>query len=692
MSGGSVSAMAERPRPEPSTAVTLAALLEWRARVMPDALAVQYLDDGEREGERRTFGMLDQAARRLAGLLVSRGLVGRTALLLIPQGPVFLEAFFACAYAGVIAVPAYPPRRNARSARIESIALAASPAAVLTTAATGIELAARLDPVSAVRGVPFIAVDELAGEAPALDPPDDLDAVVFLQYTSGSTAAPRGVAVTHRNLASNLAVICDSLDGHSATATVSWLPLFHDFGLIGNALGSLYAGNPLYLMAPTAFLQRPLRWLEAIARYGVSHAGAPNFAYDLLVDRTTPADRAAIDLSAWRVAYSGAEPIRAATLDRFAAAFAPSGFDPLAWAPCYGLAESTLVVSAGRGARIRSLDRRALAEGHALESVDGSGARLVGAGRIHPSYAVRIVDTGRGTSCPDGRVGEIWVSGSSVAAGYWGQPDQSATAFAARTADGEGPFLRTGDLGFLQGDELFVTGRAKDVLIVRGQNVYPQDVEALTASLAPSAYVVGGVAAFALSDEGDRVGISVEVRRGVSLDTDGAARGSAIASTIIDELELAIDEIVFVPQGALPRTSSGKLQRHLCRAAFETAAWRVLGRWTRTGVPGATEPAELVPVSAATLAAADAATRAVMIEAFLRQLVAEILETTPAAIDPLRTPSELGLDSMRVVEIKYRLDEATGVETDPMLLVEPRSLRALADAVAQLPAPPGAGT
>ncbi|MGE3275886.1 MAG: AMP-binding protein [Vicinamibacterales bacterium] len=666
---------------------TLAGLLRWRAGATPAALAVQYLENGEHEGARLTFAGLDASARRLAAVLRARGLAGQVALLIVPQGTAYLEAFYACAYAGVVAVPAYPPRQNARAGRIEAIARASAPAVVLTTRATADEMAARLDPASLVLAPPRILVDTLTGHAPAFEEPEDPDAVVFLQYTSGSTAEPRGVALTSRNLLSNLVACGDCLGSDVARGVVSWLPLFHDFGLIGNALGAMYSGCPLYLMAPTAFLQKPLRWLQAISRYDVSHGGAPNFAYDLLVERTSPADRAMLDLSRWAVAYCGAEPVRAATLERFSAAFAPAGFSPSAWAPCYGLAESTLVVAGGppgTGARVRRLDRAALGAGRVLDAPGAGGAELVSAGRIHPTYTLRIVDGDTGVERGPGEVGEIWVAGPSVGAGYWRDPERTAEVFSGRTADGDGPFLRTGDLGFRDGDELFVTGRVKDLLLARGQNIYPQDVEAIATAQDPAAYIAGGAAAFAVgtADGLERAVLAVEVRRGTRVDEGADGRGRTIAAAVLDELDLALDAIVFLPQGALPRTSSGKLQRHQCREAFLADAWRVVGRWSREAGSAASGHAAGEPVTAALIQSAPAADRAALVELFLRQLIAELLDTIPEAIDPERTGSELGLESMRIIEIKYRLDEVTGIEIDPMLLVEPRPLRGLAEAVA----------
>jgi acyl-CoA synthetase (AMP-forming)/AMP-acid ligase II len=460
----------------PNDPPTLIELLQRRADEQPERHAFSFLADGEGEAEARlSYGELDRRARALGARLRALGLAGERALLLYPPGLEFIAAFFGCLYAGAVAVPAYPPRANRPMTRLRSIAADARPRAVLTTAGQWPDA----DKWSA--GVPELqGLARLATDAPAddwdrrwRDPGAGGQTLAFLQYTSGSTATPKGVMITHGNLLANSATIRACFASTAESRGVFWLPLFHDMGLIGGVLQTLYCGGSSTLLSPVAFLQRPLRWLQAISRTGATISGGPNFAYDLCVRKVTPEQRATLDLSRWHVAFNGAEPIRAETLERFAEAFAPCGFRREAFLPCYGLAEATLLVSGGPpgappalvAARAADLgrDRVVPADAH-----DAEARVLAGSGRVPAELEVAIVDPATGLRLPADRVGEIWVKGPSVAQGYWDRPEATAQTFRAALADaGAGPFLRTGDLGFLRDDALFVTGRLKDLIIIR---------------------------------------------------------------------------------------------------------------------------------------------------------------------------------------------------------------------------------
>jgi acyl-CoA synthetase (AMP-forming)/AMP-acid ligase II len=554
----------------------------------PERPAYLFLSDGERESERRTYRDLEQRALALGAALEQRGFAGQRALLLLPPGLAFVDAFFGCLCAGVVAVPAYPPASDRPTdrtlPRLRAIAADARPAVVLTTAA----LAGFIAPLAAALGAACLAVEEVASDLAASwrDPGVSRDTLAFLQYTSGSTATPKGVMISHGNLLANEAMIQAAYEQSAQSLIVGWLPLYHDMGLIGNVLQPLYVGAPCVLMSPIAFLQRPRRWLEAISRYQATTSGGPNFAYDLCERRIGPADRAGLDLSSWQVAFDGAEPVRDESLERFARAFEPCGFKRSAFYPCYGLAEATLFV-AGGGRRVEPVvadfDAEALSADRIVPAVSETGRsqRLVGCGHAWGEETLVIVDREQGTECPPGRVGEIWISGPHVARGYWNRPEDTARDFAAELQGPEGargPFLRSGDLGFLHDGELFISGRAKDLIILRGRNLYPQDLE-LTAERSHGALRAGCSAAFSVEKPGgeESLVLVLEVDRG----TDPAEYekiAEAIRVAVAREHEARAEDVVLLPPGSIPKTSSGKIQRHASRAAFlagePAEAWR----------------------------------------------------------------------------------------------------------------------
>ncbi|HSK81412.1 MAG TPA: fatty acyl-AMP ligase, partial [Thermoanaerobaculia bacterium] len=447
-------------------------ILENRAAEQGERPAYVFLSYGETgvAEERLTYAELDARARAIGASLQEAGAGGERVALLFPPGADFVASFFGCLYAGAVAVPALPPRPRGADPRLQAICRDARPRVALTTAEKlpALERAAAEIPElkAALRMAP--ATEGAADWRRAdLGP----EALAFLQYTSGSTSSPKGVMVSHGNLVHNEELIRRTFEQSSGSVVLGWLPLYHDMGLIGTVLQPLYTGAVSYLMTPGAFLQRPARWLEAISRYRATTSGGPNFAYELCVRKVGEAERESLDLSSWQVAFNGAEPVRAGTLRRFAEAFAPCGFRATAFRPCYGLAEATLLVSGGRPEgepRVRALDAEALERHDVVEGDAARSRELVGCGAA--MQEVLAVDPESGDPCPPGGVGEIWVAGPSVARGYWERPEETATTFGARLADGTGPFLRTGDLGFVSGGELFLTGRLKDLIILRGRN------------------------------------------------------------------------------------------------------------------------------------------------------------------------------------------------------------------------------
>lgn len=453
---------------------TLVELLRCRAEERPDALAYVFLEHGEAPGPSLTYGELDARARAIGARLAELSACGERALLLYPPGLDYVAAFFGCLYAGAVAVPAYPPdpARLGRSLpRLCAVAADASISYVLSTSAiASMATALALDAPELARAR-WIETDRLpeAADGSVLEYVARRDALAFLQYTSGSTASPKGVMVSHGNLLSNLEYLERAEENDADTISASWLPAYHDMGLIEGILHPLYGGYLSYLMSPAAFLEKPLRWLQVVSRCRVTNSGGPNFAYDLCVRKTTEAERSQLDLRAWRVAYNGAEPIREGTLRRFVEAFEPRGFRASAFYPVYGLAEATLLVSTGTRVYepvCKSFDAARLRAGFAAEAASSEDAvPLVACGSAWLATRVVIVDPERRTLRSEGEIGEIWIAGPGVARGYWGRREESARAFDARLAgEGGGPFLRTGDLGFLLGGELFIAGRIKDCI------------------------------------------------------------------------------------------------------------------------------------------------------------------------------------------------------------------------------------
>jgi amino acid adenylation domain-containing protein len=572
---------------------SLVELLRARADAAPFRPAYTFLADGETEQARVTYAGADRAARAVGAVLRAAGCAGERALLLFPHGLDFVAAFWGCLYGGAVAVPAYPPRGARGLPRLRAMVDDARPRAVLTTAALLDEARGWFG--AEADGLAWIATDALAEDAAEgwTDPGASAGTLAFLQYTSGSTAAPKGVMVSHGNLLHNLRLLQEGWAQGDDAVVVSWLPLFHDMGLIGNVLEAVHLGAPCVMMSPAAFLQRPLRWVQAVSRYGATLSGGPNFAFDLAVRRTTPEQRAGLDLSRWSAAFNGAEPVRRDTLERFYEAFAPCGLRREALQPGYGLAEATLVVSAGRvpgtPPLFRSFDGAALERGRLAPVEDGvAGARpLVGCGRVVGDQTVAIVDPETRRACADGTVGEIWVMGPSVAGGYWDRPDETEDVFHAVIADtGEGPFLRTGDLGFVHGGELFVAGRAKDLVIVHGRNHYPQDLE-LTAERAHAAVRPGCGAAFTVdADGGERVVLVCELGRD-GVRADPAPVAEAIRDAVAEEHDLPVHRVVLLRTGGIPKTTSGKIQRRGCRAALLAGELEVVFDWTDGAVASA---------------------------------------------------------------------------------------------------------
>ncbi|HEX7186575.1 MAG TPA: amino acid adenylation domain-containing protein, partial [Thermoanaerobaculia bacterium] len=661
-----------------SDPATLIERLRSRALLAPGRRVYTFLADGEEEQGRLTFAELDERARAIAAELRRRCRPGDRALLLYPPGLDFAAAFFGCLYAGLVAVPAYPPRSPRALPRLRSILEDSSPALALAPAASAARIRGWFARHPDLPSIPWLATDEvpLAMAEEWRDPGVRGDDLAFLQYTSGSTSAPKGVMVSHGNLVHNQRVIEGACRHGEESVFVSWLPVYHDLGLIGQVLQAVWTGAHCVLMAPVAFLQHPPRWLRAVSRYRATTSGGPNFAYELCLRKVAAEG---LDLSSWQVAFNGAEPVRASTLERFAEAFAPAGFRREALYPCYGLAETTLMVSGGRpevAPAVHAFDPEALAAGRIAAAGDGGAGRpLVGCGGILSDLEAVIADPETGAACRPGRIGEIWVAGGSVARGYWNRPEETERIFGARLPDGRGPFLRTGDLGFLHEGELFITGRIKDLIILRGRNLYPQDVE-LAAERSHPALRTGGGAAFSVEATGEeRLVIVHEVERHAA-DREGSAEeiAAAVRQAVAEEHEAAVHEVVLVVPGGVPKTTSGKVQRRACRDLYLRGELDAVGR-SRLAPAAAEEPAIAGDALGETLAATPEAERPALVESWLRRTFARLAGTGAAAIDPEAPLTALGLDSLVAIELKNAVEAETGAELSIVALLEGMSLR-----------------
>jgi acyl-CoA synthetase (AMP-forming)/AMP-acid ligase II len=576
---------------------TIADILHDRSQNQSDRTAFIFLQDGETESDRLTYFELDQRARAIAAQLQTCTQLGDRVLLLFPPSLEYIAAFFGCLYAGVVAVPAYPPRPNRSLQRLQAIAADAEASIALTVTATLTSLRRRLaqaleQEAPELQNLHWLATDSIPNTLAQNWQPRTCnpDALAFLQYTSGSTAAPKGAMITHRNLLHNLDLIYQYFGHSSDSVGVLWLPLYHDMGLVGGVLQSVYAGFPVTLMSPLVFLQSPIRWLQAISRYRATTSGGPNFAYDFCVRKITPEQRSGLDLSSWTVALNAAEPIRPDTLERFTATFASCGFRRSTFYPSYGMAEATLMVSGGlhtdepilKMVQASGLERHQVIAANPIgHGINPQPRTLVSCGKTLRDQQIVIVHPETLTRCAANQVGEVWVAGDSVAKGYWGNLEATKRDFHAYLADtGEGPFLRTGDLGFLDQGELFVTGRLKDVIIINGHNHYPQDIEN-TVEQCSEAIRPTCCAAFSVElHNTEQLIVLAEIDRRSLKQSPQNAQNSpngsrsrlditqVIRRSVLKQHDLQVYSVILLKPGTIPKTSSGKIQRHACRERF----------------------------------------------------------------------------------------------------------------------------
>ncbi|MGB3786995.1 MAG: AMP-binding protein, partial [Phormidesmis sp.] len=668
-------------------------LLKFRATEHPERTAYIFLENGETEEARLTYAQLDSKAKEIASHLLESGAeLGDRALLLYPSGLDFITAFFGCLYAGIIAVPAYPPRRNQSLDRLQAIAQDCTPTLALTTqkVLTDTQKTWDQDPLSS--HLTWIPTDLLPDYTQYQHPPlaersrshNPQTSLAFLQYTSGSTGTPKGVMVSHENMIHNSKIIYVSFESEPHHTGVSWLPFHHDMGLIGGVLQTVYGGGTVVLMSPVAFLQKPIRWLQTISKYKVFTSGGPNFAYELCAQTAKPEQIAALDLSRWSLAFTGAEPIRPETLERFSTTFAPSGFKSSAFYPCYGMAETTLIVTGGSRSTepvVYNVNRDALERNQAIaSSIPAESKPVVGCGRSWLEQEVKVVDPETSTPCENGSVGEIWVAGKSIAQGYWQRPEQTEQTFRARIAGGEADFLRTGDLGFFHNEELFITGRLKDVVIIRGRNHYPQDIE-LTVEGAHEAMQISGCAAFSVEENSaEQLVVVAEVTRTYlrRLSEDEQVENEivlAIRRAVSEAHELQLYAIQLLKPGSLPKTSSGKVQRKQCSRQFLDDSLTVVGQWKRT-LQTVAAPSEEFSVVLSELASNQERIQAV--ETWLTNRIAQRVQIAPAEIDRHEPLASYGLNSLQVIEMSAELEAWLGHPVMPTIVYDFPTIAALA--------------
>lgn len=646
-------------------------LLRYRGRYQAYDTAFTFLPKGETEEISITYQELDASSRAIAATLQSMDAKGERALLLYQPGLEFITAFFGCLYAGVIAVPVYPPRRNYHGNRLQAIASDAQATIALTTTSVFKNFETILKQEQELKVLRTITTDKIdTGKVEDWQPlAIDSNDLAFLQYTSGSTGTPKGVMVTHGNIIHNQQIIQTAFGHSKKSIGVNWLPLFHDMGLIGYVLQSIYVGSPTILMPPVAFLQKPIRWLKAISKYRATTSGGPNFAYDLCVKKIQPEELIDLDLSCWDLAFNGAEPVRAETLEQFGEKFADCGFSYSAFYPCYGMAETTLLTTGGEKYNspvIYKAKAKDLEQGLVIESeISDSQSRVfVGVGHPYNNTQCIIVNPESLEVCEKEQVGEIWVSSESVASGYWNSLQATQETFQADLKDTDKrPFLRTGDLGFLSNGELFITGRLKDVIIIRGRNHYPQDIE-LSVEKSHKALRPNSGASFSVEVEGEEKLVVVhELERTYVRQINSEEVVEAINQAVSLEHELAIDTVVLLKPGSIPKTSSGKIQRSACRQKF------IDGRLENMVLESHVNQTSQILHTKENFQV-EKPLAISKLNTLIAQCISYSLQVEEDKISLVSNFYSLGIDSLKAIEIIENLKEKLNIPISPKLMYE----------------------
>ena len=658
----------------PCNCRTILEILEHRTIHQPDAIAFSFLEDGESSESKITYRELGTQAAGVAYFLRKNNLCNERILLLFPPGLDFLKAFFACLYAGAVAVPSYPPRRNRPNVTIEAIINNCDPKSILTNDKIRDTIIESLPADALLRTRACHSISEFinGGDGPLHSATASENDLAFIQYTSGSTSSPKGVMVRHRNIMANQIMIQHGFKNDESTIGASWLPMYHDMGLIGNVLQPIYLGIPLIFMSPFLFLQRPIRWLRMISQYKVTTSGGPNFAYQLCVEKISEAEQQSLDLSRWRVAYCGAEPVRYNSIRRFYERFKKNGFQWESFLPCYGLAEATLFVSGGPACEAPICRQIGDDINQDAQVTKIPKETLVASGRTYEDLDVRIVDPEEKIQCNDGIPGEIWISGVSVCDGYWGNPNCNSE-FNLSLSDDHTVYFRTGDIGIKIDGQLFISGRIKDMLIIHGRNLFPEDIEMVVSGIHPD-FIDHGTAAFSISvGNEEKLVIVQEIHRHVKSGFEQAIKDVQIH--ISRQFELQAYDVLLVKERCIPRTSSGKIQRYLCKQYYINKRLKIVFRdrnMEKTGM------INLAKLDFEKLIAIDASKRATYLTGYLKFVIADLLKTDAVLIESNQKIDELGLDSTQLVELKVKLDDVIGHEFELDNFVEMPQISELA--------------
>lgn len=671
---------------------TLVQIARDRALRLGDKIAYANLKDGKEEQRRISYRQLDESCRRIGAALQRRNAAGERVLLLFPQGAEFVLGFFGTLYGGAIAVPAHTPKPNKRSwATFEAIVADCKPRFVLTCHAIRDNIVAWSKPYPTISALELLCVEDLEQE----NSPDAWDDAVeartdiaFLQYTSGSTSTPKGVVVSHANLIHNARLTASHMGHDEDTVIVSWLPLFHDLGLIGIVIQTLYVGATCYMMSPAAFSGNPALWLQAISRYRATSSMSSDFGYRLCVKSIRPEQLEGVDLSSWRNALNAAEPIHASTLASFQEKFAPFGFAEDAFFPAYGLAEATLLSTTSRVGEkpvVAKVDKTALARGIFLPVQDAGdhAVELVSSGRPADDMEVAIVDPETRSRCADGEIGEVWVRGASIARGYWQAPDPTRQTFLQSPVEAAQPhFLRTGDLGFLWNKELFIAGRLKDLIISRGRNIYPQDIELTVKDSHPALRTVNGAAFSVERDDGETIVVVHEIERTARNATDLTELVKTVRRAVWHEHDVSVADVAFIPPASLPKTTSGKVQRRLTKALYLSGELPLLRPRALDREPAMTTSVE-APLQQS---------RALSAEELQQRILAEAraLAGSGAPADPTDSFGAIGIDSVLAAQLAVRLKTLLGLTLEPTIFWQYQTPQLLARHLApEAPIDPG---
>ncbi|MGI9498212.1 MAG: aminotransferase class I/II-fold pyridoxal phosphate-dependent enzyme [Mariniblastus sp.] len=662
--------------------------LSYWAAALPEKIAYRFIA-GDGEIKTLTFAELDHRAKAVAAMLVSKGYAGKRALMMYPPGLDFIVAFFGCHYAAVTPIPAFPPRRNRNMARIGAISDDAQASVALSVSSVIKSCEKWIKESPGLQRIPWLSTESVAAEFANdwVKPKASLDDLGLIQYTSGSTGSPKGVMLSHRNLIANCRMITRAFQTGRKGSICSWLPLYHDMGLVGGILNPMYCGTEDNLMSPVAFLTRPIRWLRAISKYKSIASGGPNFAYAWCTMKINEEDCEGLDLSNWKVAFNGAEPVSAAVMERFTEKFAPYGFSPEAFYPCYGMAETTLIVTGGSDEEapiVRPFDKYELVE-HRVRRIDENheNARsLVGCGKVLEEEEVLIVHPENHTPLPDDKIGEIWINSPSCGQGYWQREQETQETFRARLKPDNGKYyVRSGDLGFMDRGELFVTGRLKDMIIVRGANRYPQDIET-TVELCHPLTRSGGAAAFSVARwDREHLVIVCEIERSPAKDQWESVIKS-IRKSVALEHDLPPDAIVLVRAHSVPKTSSGKVQRHACKRNFENGEdIHVIARWCLWEESQNTEPNnEYAPAEIDGETLADSELAPEVVQAVIEQVRSALTDKTQT-VEIDTNILELGLDSLARLDVAQSLERAFGGKIPEHVLQDIETVREVATAI-----------